>query len=254
MSGKIKSKRLIVMLVIICVVLAVAFILSYFSIIGGRHNSEIVLPSPSATVSAAPEPVEDANTDVLTVDPSNVKNAVSTISRPSSYHRILETTINSAGLLSTTKTECWVSDTSQRFDIQSSNGLKHVLILDSIVYIWYDGEEDDVITFSISEYFQPDDYQSIPTYEDVLELPEDRITDADYLSSGEDAGAIYVQFQSEDQQYTDMYWISLETGLLTQARTLYNGELVYDMAETYMELLPGSHEVFDGVFTPPAAS
>lgn len=254
MSEKIKSKRLIIMLIVICVVLAAAFILSYFSILGSNHGTEIVLPSPSAAVSAAPEPVEAPKSNVLTVDPSNVKNAISTISRPVSYHRQLEITLNSDGDLSTTRIECWVKDTSQRFDIQNGDKLKHVLMLDDKVYIWYQGQEGSAVTFSASDYFQADDYQGIPTYEDMLELPEDRITDADYLSSTGDAGSIYVQFQSEDEQYTDMYWISLETGLLTQARTLYNGELVYNMSETYMELLPGAHEAFDGVFNPPAAS
>lgn len=254
MSEKIKSKRLIVMLVVICVVLAAAFILSYFSTIGGKHGTEIVLPSPSAVVSAAPEPVEDTQDDVLTIDTSNVKNAISTISRPSSYHRQLEMTLNSSGKLSTTRVECWVSDTSQRFDIQNGERLKHVLILDDTVYIWYEGEEGNAVQFASSEYFSADDYQGIPTYEDVLELPEKLITDADYLSSSSDSGSIYVQFQSEDEQYTDMYWISLETGLLIQARTLYNGELVYNMTETYIELLPGAHEDFDGIFTPPEAS
>jgi hypothetical protein len=87
-----------------------------------------------------------------------------------------------------------------------------------------------------------DDLCSIPTYEDLLRLPEDAITDIGY-ETDEDGGHFLV-VDTQEELYIGRYRISMNTGLLCEAR-FYNvedpSELVYSMEMTnYREGDPGN--------------
>ena len=95
------------------------------------------------------------------------------------------------------------------------------------VYIWYNSEKN--VFSSPVGAVSADTEQSIPTYEDILELPPEQISTADYRTiSGVDC--IYVETVEDDGGYVLRYWVSVDTGLLTMAEKLECGTTVYRMA------------------------
>ena len=70
--------------------------------------------------------------------------------------------------------------------------------------------------------------QHIPTYETVLDLDPDSITETGYELRGP-YPCVYVAFQGEDSASVERYWISTDNGLLVSAEREINGELVYRM-------------------------
>lgn len=89
--------------------------------------------------------------------------------------------------------------------------------------------------------------QSIPTYEDVLSLDAEQISQADYQVTDDYGGCIFVETAPDENGYALRYWVSLDSGLLAAAEKLQNGELIYHMWETALDLAP----TFDGEFTLP---
>jgi len=87
----------------------------------------------------------------------------------------------------------------------------------------------------------------------VLSIESNRITSADYVTGNDDASYLYVEFVSPDNMYQYRYWVSLETGLLAEAVTLFDGQTVYSMKETSMQLLPATDSEFDNKFVTPEA-
>ena len=71
-----------------------------------------------------------------------------------------------------------------------------------------------------------DNEQCIPTYEDILDLPVEAISTADYRVLS-DIRCIYVEAAEEDSQLC--YWVSVDTGLLVAAEKLLDGQRVYRM-------------------------
>ena len=68
-----------------------------------------------------------------------------------------------------------------------------------------------------------DNEQTIPTYEDILDLPVEAIAAADYRTiSG--VNCIYVETEEDSEGYVLRYWVSVETGLLTVSEQLLDGE------------------------------
>lgn len=74
--------------------------------------------------------------------------------------------------------------------------------------------------------FPPMPEQAIPTYEEILALPPETITQADYRTVS-DVRCIYVETAEDEWGYTQRYWVSVDTGLLVVAERLYDGEPVY---------------------------
>ena len=103
---------------------------------------------------------------------------------------------------------------------------RHTITGPETVYVWYNNEK--------SVYSGPvgavsaDVEQSIPTYEDILELSPEQISAADYRTiSG--VNCIYVEAAEDDGGYVLRYWVSVDTGLLVAAEKLLDGQRVYRM-------------------------
>ena len=122
--------------------------------------------------------------------------------------------------------------------------MRHTLTDGETTYIWYD-RETAVYTAPAGD-ITADVEQSIPTYEDILDLPAARIAAADYqVISG--VNCIYVETTADDAGYVLRYWVSLDSGLLVAAEKLLEEETVYRMWQTSEEFSP----VIDREFTLP---
>lgn len=191
-----------------------------------QRTSHISLPSseqaPGQTAAAG-----DTLT-VVEVTPETVQTAIATLSRPQEYCRTVTVELLWTGGSGTYVTAAAVSGGWTRTDRTLAGGrVRHALTDGETTYIWYDGETAAraVPAGGISA----DDEQTIPTYEEILDLPAEAIAAADYRTiSG--VNCIYVETAEDPDGYVLRYWVSVDTGLLTVSERLLDGEPVYRMA------------------------
>ena len=195
-----------------------------------RRTSHITLPKPE---DSSEQSNQDPNKDgdalkVIEITPSTVQAAIETLARPETYRRTItvEQLWNGGSgsyEISTAVKEGWM-----RTDRTMPDGrVRHTITGSETVYVWYNNEEN-VYSGAVGA-ISADAEQSIPTYEDILELPVEEIAAADYRMIS-DVSCIYVETAEDDAGYVLRYWVSVDTGLLAAAEKLENGFTVYRMA------------------------
>lgn len=225
------------------VVLVVAFMLFH----SFRSPPSLVLPEEQDSSQLPPDSGDQQEAlGTVSVTPDTVQTAIATLERPEQYHRSIcveqywdsgngswDTSISTNGT--------WI-----RIDRTLASGrVRHSITDGSITYIWYDSETR--VFSSAADDITPDMEQNIPTYEDVLSLDPEQIAQADYQVTDDYGGCIFVETAPDEDGYALRYWVSLDSGLLAAAEKLQNGELIYHMWETALDLAPA----FDGEFTLP---
>ncbi len=225
-------------------VLVVAFMLSG----SFRRTTRVVLPQESQQGGQIPGFPGDS-TDTLTVvavAPDTVQAAIETLVRPEQYRQTVSVQQFWSGGNGTTETTAAVLAPWSRLDRQLADSRqRHILTNGETTYIWYNSEQSALRlpTGSITADME----QSIPTYEDVLQLPVETISAADYRTIGDQVSCIYVETAADAAGYTLRYWVSVDTGLLVAAEKLSGQETVYRMWQTDIDLAP----VFTEEFTLP---
>jgi len=211
-----------------------------------RRPERITLPTLEETSGEISDGLAGNETLTLVeVTPETVQTAVATLARPQSYQRtvIVERFWNGgsgSGQSTVTVDHGWT-----RVDRTLPNGqTRHAVTNGETTHIWYDQEE--TVYTTPAGGISADDEQIIPTYEDVLELPVESITAADYRVEA-DRQCIYVETAEDADGYLRRFWIDLECGLLAMAETLQYGEIVYRMGA--MELTTAAD--LQGYFTLP---
>ena len=195
-----------------------------------RRTTHITLPAAGSETEQGGGEQESGGTalTVVSVTPETVQTAIATLARPSAYRRTVTVEQIWSGGSGTTETVVSVRDGWTRTDRTLTGGqVRHTLTDGGTTYIWYNSEAG-VFTVPAGD-ISPDDEQTVPTYEDVLELPVETIATADYrVISG--VNCIYVETAADEDGYVLRYWVSVDTGLLTAAEKLLDGESVYRMA------------------------
>lgn len=199
-----------------------------------RRTSHITLPAGEQ----APGQIAvggDAMT-VVEVTPETVQTAVRTLSRPQEYRRTVTVEQLWSGGSGTYETVAAVRGGWTRTDRTLAGGrVRHALTDGETTHIWYDSET--AVYTAPAGGISADDEQNIPTYEDILNLPAEVITVADYRTiSG--VNCIYVETAADPDGYVLRYWVSVDTGLLTVSERLLNGESVYRMAALELDQAP----------------
>lgn len=192
------------------------------------HSPEhIILPDTTATsdqIAENPGTDRDALT-VVEIASETVQSAIATLSRPEAYRRTVTVEqfwSTGSGSYETTVT---VSGGWTRMDRTMPDGrVRHSIIGPEETCVWYNNESE--IYRSAVEVVSADNEQCIPTYEDILDLPVEAISTADYRVLS-DIRCIYVEASEENSQLC--YWVSVDTGLLVAAEKLLDGERVYRM-------------------------
>ncbi|MBQ6205519.1 MAG: hypothetical protein IJK52_00400 [Oscillospiraceae bacterium] len=172
----------------------------------------------------------------LEVTPDTAQAVIATLSRPTRYRR--EITVRrtwSGGSRDATLTAT-VSAPWTRVDRElPGGGVRHAVTNGATTYIWYD-DGPNVVKVPAG-IISADNEQIIPTYEDVLRLPRERIALADYHRIESGADCIYVETTQEDS-VKERYWIGVSTGLLVAAERLVDGNSVYWMEAGEPEAAP----------------
>ena len=208
-----------------------------------RRTSHVTLPTVGGQPSAEGSGVVDREDTVSTVEitPNTVQAAIATLQRPEAYSRRLTAEWLWDGSSTIVQIDVRVSGSLTRVDISRDGSTRHTVTDGQYSAIWYDSE--NVFHIGVAADITPDQEQSIPTYEDVLELDSRQIAVADYRSFSDEA-CIFVETHADDMGVIHRYWVSVSSGLLTGAERLEGKEPFYRMAvqSTESDTLPEAEE------------
>ena len=232
----------------VAVVLALAMLASFALRIFANSTPELVLPT-GAIDSGDNLPGQDPFADnVLRVEvtPETVQSVIATLARPEAYSReiTLEVFWSDEGTQDGTassaiRSRVWVNGNLTRIELSYPNGrIAHRIVTGDEVYLWYNSERSYVCLPADGQ--SADLEQHIPTYEDVLALSPEEITDAGY-EQREGVSCIYVE--SSSLGYRERYWIAEESGLLAAAESWDGDRLTYRM-QGYQVSVPGEEGSF----------
>jgi len=195
-----------------------------------RRPTRITLPEPETIqdqTTLTPDTSEDSLT-MVSITPETVQDAIATLTRPDIYRRTV--TVEqfwSGGSGSFDTTVSVISPWTRTDRVMPDGRVRHTIIGEDTSYIWYNNESE--IYFSTSGDISPDNEQSIPTYENILELSASSILTADYRSISNIA-CIYVETAPDEAGYSLRYWVSVDNGLLVAAEKLLSEEIIYRMS------------------------
>lgn len=209
-----------------------------------RRSSRITLP-PADSAAGETDPGGGSGAGGLTVvavAPETVQTAIATLSRPEQYSRTIRVEQFWEGGSGSFETAVTVSGRWTRTDRVLTDGqTRHTITDGETTYIWY-GTEPAVFTGPAGD-ITPDDEQSIPTYETIIDLPAGTIAAADYRTAS-GVNCIYAETAEDDYGYVQRYWVSVDTGLLVASERLLDGETIYRMASLTADLSTPSADRF----------
>ena len=255
-------KRTIFAVVIACVVLIA--VLYSFGLNLFTSKPQLVLADPDATASQGTGEGESGNQGGLPVEvtPETVQRVVAYLSRYESYSRTVTITYYwGEGGVGSVSAQIWANNGWSRTDTTLASGMvEHSIVWEDELWLWYD--DDETVYHGTAGDMTADLMQRLPTYETVLALDANDITDAGYMEKGGQA-CIYVETRQNELGYLYRYWISISSGLLMSAETECDGKIIYEMssrevvspltnANTYF-VLPDGTNLFSSLQDPAGA-
>ncbi|NLW65273.1 MAG: hypothetical protein GXY26_03455 [Clostridiales bacterium] len=234
------KKSSIIITALIAVIIIGAILFSVFH--KPEETPTISLPKPDSESGVGGE------NGLLSVNPKTVQAALGNLSRTEAYSREYKITSFWENGESTAAVKVWKNGDLMRIDHKQGKLTKSTLFTGDMVYRWYD-DSAAVVSAPISEYDRNtlDRYARLITYEELADVPIERITAADYEQKlGENC--IYTEYESEDGRYVNHMYVSVSNGLLVAAEILEDGKIIYSMSSVVTN--PATPE--DDIFIPPA--
>ena len=200
-----------------------------------RRPPHVVLSDGSDTEENTDQNTADSGAlSLVTITPKTVQTAVATLHRPDQYRRTITIEQFWDGGSGTYEVNVLVYSPWTRTDRTLPNGrTRHTITDGETTYVWYDG--DETAYSGPAAGITADNEQTIPTYEDVLDLSMKDIAQADYRTIS-DVNCIYVETEELDGGIVLRYWISVDNGLLAASEKLVNDETVYRMGALTADL------------------
>ena len=201
--------------------------------------TEVVLPTgeetadPGGVFPSGGDGLADGLTRVE-VTTETVQAVIATLSRPESYSRTIEVKNFWSGGSAVYSIEAYVLDGFVDLVINQSNLKKNIIVSEDSLYIWYEGDSNYYSGKTVSDRniaILSDEYQMLPTYEDVLEMDRSEIVDAGYVEYN-DEYCIYCRTGPSELGYLSDYYISIisvEKGLLIGMKIYDDETLIYEM-------------------------
>ncbi len=245
-----RKRTIIAILIALIVVLALlySFGMNLFS-----RTPSLDMADPGAaesTSTGTAGPGENAGVQVQ-VAPETVQSMIASLSRYQSYFREISVTYTwGDSETAVLRAQVWETDGWCRTESVLDSGIIECSIVNGAqLWLWYSGGADisEAVYKGTAGEDMKDRMQYLPTYEDVLLLDQNYITDAEYVEYlGQPC--IYVEAEQQELGYLYRYWISMDNGLLIAAETEKSGVPVYRMesGEVTSPLLQT-----DGLFTLP---
>lgn len=171
-----RTQKLVTWGIVILVVLVVLLML----VSNLRRSSRVVLPDTNTSAEGGGDlPAEGGALTVVEVTPETVQAAIETLHRPEAYSRTVTVEYLWTGGSGTIELSTAVSAPWTRVDRTLPDGqVRHSITDGETTFIWYNGESE--VYTGPAGAISADAEETIPTYEDVLALPQERIVQADY--------------------------------------------------------------------------
>lgn len=232
-------------ILILLALLAVAALVYLLAPGRQQPTPAVLLPTPQPIDASAPTaPEQAAGGDLIAVTPATVQTVVKTLRRSDSYSRTLSVQDFWSGGRRSRTLRVWVRGDNLRISIaedDSAAAQENILIKGGEKWIWYSD--------SGSVYRGPlragdaDGFQTLLTYEALLNAPVEEILEAGYTVFAE-KNCISVRWRSGELGYVSECFIDPATGLLMGERR-YDGEiLIYSMESTDPDLTTPDDSMF----------
>ena len=211
---------------ILLIVLVVGFLMSGSL----RRTSHVTLPDLTQQSVAAPgsSQYEDEAVNKIEIKPETVQSAIATLARPNAYIQLLvgEWLWESSSALSPITTYAY--EGLFRIDSVKTDGrTRHVVTNGERTAVWYD--DSDTYYIGNAGDVSADQEQSVPTYEEILQMDPQQIAKADYRTFSQE-NCIFVETVPDEYGVVQRYWVSVAHGLLMGAEYLDNGVTFYRVA------------------------
>lgn len=240
-------RRITAFSVIIALLMVAALFMSFFLSGWSRHERPIInLPPKGNQVGQPNENIPDpgisfAPNEPLELGVSSAQEVIATLSRPSRYQCEIQVRWYWSDGDSGRNYTLSVRDdlfSIEQWVVRGRVDLK--LLGDNEQLLWWTGSSGVVVYGGQRGEISPDDLCAVPTYEDLLELPDDAFLDIGYQTTEQGR---FLAVRAFDGTYYGNYFLSIDTGLLHQAffyDTSDATEPVYRMDMTrYKEGDPG---------------
>jgi len=234
-----KTKRLLI--ISLSAAAAVAVILFAFLVVPTLtpKSASFQLPKREPTHDLSDNYVNKIESVELTAD--NVGSVIATLKRPDAYSRDIAVVSFWDG--GTASLNFSVSEMDGMVSIRNSAIQKTVIIRDGLVFMRYDGESK-WLTLSEEER-AADEYQMIPTYEDIISLDHTAIQNVELSADESGDPIIVVTVHAGTLGYTTIYSVSVRYGLLVSAMVFDGETLVRTVTAGACELSSPDPSVFD---------
>ena len=202
-----------------------------------HRTAHITLPSSNPPRDPSAETGNSASSTltIIEITPKTVQTAIASLSRPENYGRNVTIEYFWNGGSGTQELYTIVREPWTRIDRGLSSGQTRISITNGEkTYIWYGYDDGTAVYSAPAGNISADAEQSIPTYEDILDLPAEDILLADYRALNA-LNCIYVETARDETGYSLRYWISVASGLLVQAEKLLEESVVYRMSAPYLD-------------------
>lgn len=232
-----KNRTLIVVLIALVVVAAVLASFGLYLFPGQIPRVE--LPSAgtgSPQQTASPTAPGDGEFLTVEVTADTVQAVIATLSRADSYTRTLTVQDfwgEGEDDSSATAVTVWVDGGWTRTQVTPPSGrTQNAVIHGDELWLWYDRDRD-YVTLPAGEH-TADLTQRFPTYEDVLRLEPEDITDAGYAAYG-NWNCVYAEAADRELGCLYRYWVDVGSGLLVAAETEQEGRVIYRMTASALQ-------------------
>ncbi len=230
--------------VIATLVLLAGILLFLASPFASRKTAEVHLPEiqdrlPEHTGAAVPRELTQVE-----VNPATVQAVLATLNRPDSYSRTLQVYQFWDGGGRTADIRVWVRNGAVRLNIVGAEREVNYLLEGDVLTLWYGSDMSRRYTYAGADARLGDSLQRIPTYEDILSLDPASIREAGCTSAEDGKWRIMVTAQDSEFGYLDIYYVSLDTGLLVGAEQWDGGTLIYRMTAGEADLSAPSDQLF----------
>lgn len=239
-----KNRSAFFYIIIILALLAVAGLVFLLAPGNEPETPAVLLPTPVPADTVTETPDISAGAEVLSVTPETVQTVIRTLQRSGSYSRRLYVCDYWSGGSRNRTIDVWVRGNDLRLTVQTEGSpIQECLLLrDNEKWTWYSDEPSSVF-HSAAPSDNTDAYQSIMTYEKVLQHPVTDILDAGYTDFS-DISCIFVRFRSGRLNYESECFIDPSTGLLMGERCYDHGVLIYTMDSSEPEISTPDDTVF----------
>lgn len=189
---------------------------------------EVILPEVNPSASEDTEPGGEGSSgpaQTVSVTPETVQHVIATLERSDSFYREMTLEQFWTGGSSLTTVQVWTDrDWTHTRQLLPNGAGRHDLVGPDTAYLWYDGAQ--AYESLPADLYSADLAQRLPTYETVLSLPRESITDARYEVL-DTVPCIYVRVALTPEGRSQCFWVSVDSGLLVRAELWQEEALLY---------------------------